>query len=217
MKKLLIILIIITFFPNYILTSKAINKSEARQIAINFFNGNIDYNSTMDINLSYSCNSVNTSSENKINDNRLTYYYVFNNEEKGFVIISGDDNASPILGYSNKNSFNPDNMPANLRKWLESYKEQIRYIIENNIGATENIKKQWQKIKSAKSKQNKVLGEVLPLIDTEWSQSPYYNDYCPYDSSEHERAVVGCVATAMAQIMKYWEYPETGSGFHSYQ
>jgi hypothetical protein len=57
---------------------------------------------------------------------------------------------------------------------------------------------------------------VSPLVQTKWDQSPYYNNLCPYDNSKGERTVTGCVATAMAQVMNYWEYPKKGTGFHSY-
>ena len=54
------------------------------------------------------------------------------------------------------------------------------------------------------------------MITTHWKQNPYYNDLCPYDYTYNQRALTGCVATAMAQIMKYWSYPEHGIGSHSY-
>jgi len=57
---------------------------------------------------------------------------------------------------------------------------------------------------------------VAPLISTKWDQSPYYNLLCPFDNTKAERTVTGCVATAMAQVMKFWNYPATGTGFHSY-
>ena len=64
--------------------------------------------------------------------------------------------------------------------------------------------------------QKDVKSGVSPLIKTKWSQSPYYNNLCPLDSDSHMRAVTGCVATAMAQVINYWKYPQTGFSSHSY-
>ena len=140
------------------------------------------------------------------------YYYVFSSGSNDFTIVSGDDAASPILGYSTQSNFDPNNIPSNVAKWLEGYKNEIRYIIENNIQSTTEISEQWKALKSesAVNKSSKVEASVNPLIQTKWNQSPYYNALCPGGS------VTGCVATAMAQIMKYWNYPVTGTGFHSY-
>lgn len=62
---------------------------------------------------------------------------------------------------------------------------------------------------------------VEPLLKTTWKQSAPYNQYCPmrtnYSSGEQENCPVGCVALALGQIMKYYNYPETGKGYKSYQ
>lgn len=141
-----------------------------------------------------------------------TIFYVFNLDNVGFVIVSGDDTVIPILGYSDQGIFHSDNMPPAFQKWLEGYKNEIIYVVSNDIKATEEITKQWdlQMInKSAKSTLN--TNSVAPLLQLiQWGQSPYYNTLCPGGS------VTGCVATGMAQIMKYWNYPASGSGFLSY-
>lgn len=140
--------------------------------------------------------------------------YAFNlGESGGFVIVSGDDAAIPILGYSETGHINPLEMPQNVLKWLEGYKQQIQFIKANQIEQSEESKTLWNdpanRLKSAHM--------VVPLIKTQWNQNPYYNDKCPFDRRYNERTVTGCPATAMAQIMKYWEYPKKGIGFHSYQ
>jgi hypothetical protein len=97
-------------------------------------------------------------------------------------------------------------------KWLEGYKSQIREIIDDRIPASDEITEEWQNLSTGyfANSSFKVVSGVNPLMQTLWNQAPYYNDLCPGGS------VTGCVATAMAQIMKYWNYPATGSGFHSY-
>jgi hypothetical protein len=143
-----------------------------------------------------------------------TYFYVFNAGTNGFVIVAGDDNVSPILGYSYESTFNPDRMPQNVMKWLEAYKNQIRYVMEQHIPATEQIQKEWENYYSGAYQKQQKASSVDPLIATKWNQGQYYNASCPGSGSN--KAVTGCVATAMAQIMKYHNYPATGSGFHSY-
>jgi hypothetical protein len=62
----------------------------------------------------------------------------------------------------------------------------------------------------------KTTAGVGPLCTTTWNQSPYYNDLCPYYIPSSSRVVTGCVATAMVQVMKYWNWPLRGCGYHSY-
>ena len=65
------------------------------------------------------------------NTEEQTYYYVFNaGENGGYVIVSGDDRVEPILGYVEQGSFNPDEIPDNMRAWLEGYEEEIKYVID---------------------------------------------------------------------------------------
>ncbi len=146
-----------------------------------------------------------------------TYYYVFNVDSKGFVIVAGDDNVTPILGYSGETNFDPAHIPENVAKWLEGYKSEVRRILENHVQATPEITEAWTRLRNGQAFSTRAtVQSVTPLVQTKWDQLPYYNDMCPFDNASGERTVTGCVATAMAQIMKYWNYPEKGAGFHSY-
>ncbi len=140
----------------------------------------------------------------------LVLFYVFNTSENGFVIVAGDDNVIPILAYSLEKSFDASNVPQNVAKWLEGYKNQILSILANETKATKDIKQEWKKLTEGAQFKASSTKSVNPLLQTTWGQSPYYNAQCPSNS------VTGCVATAMAQVMKYWNYPASGSGFHSY-
>ena len=144
-------------------------------------------------------------------------FFIFNNENgKGFVIIAADDCVTPILAYSYDNNFVTDNLPPNLKDWLDGYAEQIHIAVEMKTQATDEIKTDWKCLREQKNLPIKSETQVYPLIATTWNQSPYYNALCPYDYTYYEQTVTGCVATAMAQIMKYWSYPEHGFGSHSY-
>jgi len=85
-----------------------------------------------------------TNQENVAED---VYFYIFVTEENdGFVIVAGDDRVVPVLGYSNENGFSVENMPDNLKWWLDGYARQIEYAIENNMEATPEIKQQWKQL-----------------------------------------------------------------------
>jgi hypothetical protein len=146
-------------------------------------------------------------------------YYVFNiNSMQGFVIVSGDDIVAPILGYSNQGSFDADHIPPHVAAWLKCYEDQIQYAINQKMTATPKITQEWELFKTTSNPKPlyKAPQGVAPLVQTKWNQAPYYNDLCPYDYQANDRAVTGCVATAMAQVLKYWNSPATGAGFHSY-
>ena len=118
--------------------------------------------------------------------------YVFNvGIDGGFVIVSNDDQTAPILGYSDSGSIDPDNLPANLSAWLQSYADQIAWVKANGVNGTHRANRTNRTMKTA----------VDPLVETRWSQGAPYNNQCP--TIDGTKTVTGCVATTMAQIMYY--------------
>lgn len=209
MKFFVSILFII--FYSQLINAKQIDSLIAKQVGINFLKNRVkanDFKNVSTINIEYISNdgSVN----NLKSSTSINYFYVFNVDLKGFIIVSADDIAEPILGYSIEGTFNKNEMPQNVAKWLEGYKKEISYAIEQKILPSQNIQEKWKSLLSNQIGNSIEKSSVNPLIKTKWDQSPYYNALCPGGS------VSGCVATAMAQIMKFWNYPATGSGFHSY-
>ncbi len=149
--------------------------------------------------------------------NETPVYYIFQvNNSDGFVIVSADDQAYPILGYALSGVFVTDNMATQVAGWLEKYKNEITYIINNDSPATPEIADTWSKFRSEETPSNVTRSSVGPLVVLGWDQQPFYNANCPFNTQYNARTVSGCVATAMAMIMKYWNYPAQGSGFHSY-
>ncbi len=125
-------------------------------------------------------------------------YYVFNAEnECGYVIISGDDKTDEVLAYATNGSFDLESMPENVKAWLQGYAEQIG-MLENYVP-----QKNETAFKSAG------YTAVAPLTTTKWNQSEPYNSRCPIHYNE--RSVTGCTATAMAQVMKYHEWPQNAT------
>ena len=135
--------------------------------------------------------------------------YIFTTEPTGFVVMAADDRVQPILGYSFTSSFGATDMPDNLRSWLQSYNDQIQHAIDNQTRATAQTKRQWQQLAEGNTRAATATPVVAPLLQTKWGQDYPFNDQCPVGT------VSGCVATAMAQIMKYWEWPVSGTGTHT--
>ena len=135
--------------------------------------------------------------------------YVFTTENS-FVLMAADDCVQPILGYSLNGRFDIENMPDNKRAWIEEYTHEIQYAIEHQTRATTEVSQQWRDLVEGRPNAGRATTAVSPLLQTQWDQLSPYNMLCPGGS------VTGCVATAMAQIMKYWNYPSHGMGSHSY-
>ena len=142
--------------------------------------------------------------------------YIFNAEE-GFVVMSADDCVRPILGYSLTGHFEVSNMPENVSSWLQGYSDEIQFAIENGARAAAETSILWKDLAAGKGDVARTTVVVAPLIQTKWNQNRYYNDLCPVVSDgPNGRAYTGCVATAMAQVMNYWQHPATGTGSYSY-
>jgi hypothetical protein len=219
MKKVISTCLLILAFISS-MTAKQIDQSTAMTVGQNFLKTRVTSSTlgqNLNLNLVYTLASLAKNANSKTKP--LNYFFVFNiNDDKGYVIVSADDIVIPVLGYSDEIGFDPNKIPSNVSKWLEGYKGEIRYAITNNLAATPEITKEWTDLIKGtfgKQKLNK-KGSVNPLVKTKWNQSPYYNSLCPYDKTAKENAVTGCVATAMAQVMKFWNYPSSGTGFHSY-
>ena len=143
-------------------------------------------------------------------------FHVFNTSD-GFVIVSADDCETPIIGYSREGRFDPNNVPIQMEDYLQDFIARIQFGIENHIEADEATAKQWELVKTTgKLNDSKSTKAVAPLLTDKWNQGCLYNSLCPTMSGPCGHAEVGCVAVAMAQIMRYWGYPTTGWGTHSY-
>ena len=147
-------------------------------------------------------------------------YYIYENADgEGWVMVAANDAVSPILAYSETGHFRTDRMPKNIRKWLSKYDHFIQKIESDGIEASAEAKSEWTAVRKGirKSKGDAVVG---PLIKTQWDQDAPYNNLCPGSGtwgSGSTKAATGCVATAMAQVMNYWQWPKQGTGSHTYQ
>ena len=144
--------------------------------------------------VAYTATSSNGSADNLL-------YVINRDRDNGFVVVAGDDAvANPVLGYTDSGSFSYDKIPDNLKWWLGEYARQIEYMTTHDITS---------------APAPTFESNAGPLITTRWNQYEPYNNLCPI--KQNERVVTGCVATAMAQVINYYEWPKQGTGSHSYE
>ncbi len=128
-------------------------------------------------------------------DTALVYVMSAGNES-GIYILSADDCAPAVLGWTEGGD--ADSIPEAMKWWISQYSENISDAIQNE-----------QVISTSNASQ----AVVPPLLSTTWGQGAPYNALCTDDDNYYQ---TGCIATAMAQIMNYYQHPAKGSGSHSY-
>ena len=142
-------------------------------------------------------------------------WYIFNLDKKtGFVIVSADDRFEPILGYSMESRFAATALPSNVAAWLEGLESEMNYYLDADIQADAATAQRWAALRKGTVAPMGAEGGVSALVQSKWGQSGVFNKKCPLASGQ--RALTGCVATAMGQIMRYWKYPATGNSSYSY-
>ena len=140
----------------------------------------------------------------------IVLYRIYNAGTQGFVVVSGDDLITPVLAYSTESAFADGVLPINAAKWFESYEQQILEILGTGGEAVPEVTARWADMLDEGIIASSGDRSVNPLCQTTWDQPAPYNAQCPGGS------LTGCVATAMAQVMKYHNHPANGAGFHSY-
>ena len=196
MMKRILFLLSITLAMASAVQAAQVTEADARQVAERFF----------------SAKSPRLSSQSGSPMTRLAYtaqgerFYVFDRGRgSGFVVVAGDDRLPQVLGYGETGDFAAATLPPSLQYWMDEMDRQIAFLQANdNVAAHSPIKR---------------ATPVGPLLTTQWDQSSPYNDFCPTyvdNTGATVHAVSGCVATAMAQIMNYHQWPAVGTGSHSY-
>lgn len=160
-------------------------------------------------------------------------FYVFETDGGGFVMIAADDCARPVLAYGDKAPWTAGGpvsrkeIPLNLRTWLEGYNASIKAAVRDGYTPPRSVQQEWSGLQNGSALAATPV--VARLISTEWDQTQEYinventyNYYTPASVYTYEgvdypmNTPTGCVATSMAQVMKYWEWPVKGTGTHSY-
>lgn len=181
------------------------SEQKAREIARNFFYSK----NTRSISFNEDLKLVATSDNFMEHETRSLCsqspaWYLYTAGKNGFVLISGDDCMKDILGYS-QNTIIADSIPENMKVWLSYYTAQAQNIEQNVSRTTPDVILSEQEYPKSVSP---LLGEIS------FDQGDPYNKLCPVILDTV--SPTGCSATAMASILKYWEYPKRGTGSISY-
>ena len=177
------------------------SEQDARQLAAEYFSSRSDMlRAPASMNVLQACWTARQ-------DNGEPAFYVFNRgEEDGFIIISAEDRARTVLAYSDYGHFVSENMPSNLRSWLDGYCRAIRH------AASLPARRPMRRAQAIYEDYS--YTPVAPVVHTHWGQDDPYNLNCPLKNGE--RCVTGCVATAAAQMLAFHQWPTQGVGSHSY-
>jgi hypothetical protein len=206
MRKTLFLVMTLAMFVAQIIASP-VDVNRAQQLGLKFMQSNASKQvSTLSL------------AHTQMTESGMAALYVFNTDG-GYVIVSADDVAQPILAFSDEGEFDANNLPEGLAYYLRHYARQIGYAVENHLAADPEIAAQWAHVAMDGNVADPVRGmsDVQPLISTTWNQDYPYNYYCPTASGgPGGRAYAGCVACAMSMVMKYWNWPTQGNGQHSY-
>lgn len=136
-------------------------------------------------------------------------FYIYNNGEAGFVIVSGEDQTESVLAYGDEGAFQTQGLPEHLQSWLQTYADEIAYVAEHASDNRNHV------IASQVPADPAYPSYVAPLLQYEgekiqWDQNAPFNNECP--SYLGYLCPVGCVATAFGQIMYYHRWPQQGQG-----
>jgi len=211
LNKILLIFIVTLLCAGMRSNGKTVDENTARIAGMNFLKakGVAGANTT-------NLTTVYTAAGN-IKGKTVNSYYVFNvSDGHAFVIVSADDIIRPILAYSDEAGFDMSSMSPSAKDWVDGYRNLISNAIANNVPAKSTTAQDWSNLLAGVSstKDARTTG-VSALLSTIWNQAPFYNDSCP--GAGYYQAPTGCVATAMAQVMKFWNWPTVGTGYLTYK
>lgn len=137
-------------------------------------------------------------------------------QPEGWALLSGDDAGAPVLGYSRR-GWLADSQPDALRDWTTGLADQVRAIRERSSVEHAGWAELYAAARGPVVSQLRTGEDVDPLLDSQWNQSAGWNAECPEDpAGPGDRCFAGCVATALAQVLYYYNWPVSGTGAVSY-
>lgn len=171
------------------------------KIAKNFFGQQVSQKIQM-------VNLAKTKKTRSVSD--VTPYFIINNTDGGFVIVSNSSSTIPILAYSYENTFNIDNMPENIEMWMK----QLSMIVEEGRAQapSASVAEMWENVENAKTRVYSTTSSSIKLETAQWNQLAPFNNMCPGQEGYEEKCPTGCLPTALAIVMRYWKYPKAGTG-----
>lgn len=199
-RNLLVILALLLGIST--LQAESVDVAKAQRLGLNFVQHKALFakNDVQNIDLAYTFRT----------ESGMAGAYAFN-FNGGFVIVAANDLSSPILGYSDQGNFDYDTAPDGMLFMMSEHMRGIETLAAQKHAATSDVLARWKNIEEHGVMH---LDKGAPVVDflvhLKWNQDAPYNMYAPGGCP------TGCVATAMAQLMKYWEWPTQGTGEHSY-
>ena len=207
MKKMYLSLLAL-LLPYSLLQARPIDQQTAQRLAQGFVTSNFEF--------TRQSNDL-TLVKIGISNRGEACYYVFNLGSTGFVIMAADDCVRPIIGYSDEGVFNPDDMAPALDDYLDKQCLGIAAEAQKGGGNAE-VSADWAMLEQHGRLVSRHGGrEDVYIVETKWNQNYPYNYFCPEgEGGPGGHCYAGCVATAAAQLMKYWNHPLHGQGSYTY-
>ncbi|MCI5222777.1 MAG: hypothetical protein D3924_08930 [Candidatus Electrothrix sp. AR4] len=209
MRKTVVLALLFVLFGIYSVHARFITQEEARQFAQNWMHEKRG-------------RQVNMKTGGAVFESAASDapYYELTFPQGGWMILSADDLAYPVIAFSDTGMFTDQERPVQFDAWMKNVSEEISTAIRLKLRPLPEADAAWKRFNvrlQEFSPQQRAESAVGPLLTTKWNQGTYYNAHCPVDSHGPGGHVwAGCVATAMAQLMKYHNYPSRGSGSHAY-
>lgn len=207
MKKLFFLLAIA--FSINVLNANPVDENMAKTLGGKFVAAHFGIqNRGLDLTLAYTAYA----------DRGEACFYVFNVGETGFIIMSANDFYRPVIGYSENGRFDVGNVPPALQYYLDGIVESRGAGWTQTNAAAPDVAADWRMLETTGRLVSRHGGRGVDyLVQTQWNQGYPYNYFCPDDpSGDHGHAIVGCLATSMAQLVSFWKYPVHGNGSHCY-
>ena len=207
MKKHIIIMLALAL-TCVTLQARPVDQETAKRLGQSFVKANFEFTRQSD-----QLDLVQTA----FSDRGEACYYIFNVGETGFVIMAADDNYRPVIGYSDRGVFNPDDMAPALADYLEVVRQGVM-MASQAASPKAVVAADWAMLEKCGRLVSRHGGrEDVFLVQTTWNQNYPYNYFCPLgEGGPGGHCYAGCVATAAAQLMKYWDHPLHGQGSYTY-
>ncbi len=214
MKKYQILLVYLTLIPGITSYSQQVSLETAQKVASHFITFNMPPDGAAKQE-SFQLTDCYTKSQDE-----QEVYFVFKLSPKGFIIISGDYRAVPILAYSFHNNYYPHNLSPALQAWMEAYSNQLTSVISEDNPDQAEANELWTYYLNGSFSERSMTSKdsgVDPMIRSIWEQGKKYNDSCPeHPDGPGGHCYAGCVAISLAQIMFYYRFPDIGVGSNTY-